>query len=123
MANPSPQSQRHHYMIARPAPMRKRIFRLLSVTVIVALPCVASAADASHGDELAKRWCAACHVVASDQKSGSTQAPSFSAIAITPRFDETRLAYFLLAPHPKMPDMGLSRNDAADLAAYIAAQK
>jgi hypothetical protein len=29
----------------------------------------------------------------------------------------------LLDPHPKMPDMGLSRSDAADLAAYIAALK
>jgi hypothetical protein len=36
-----------------------------------------------------------------------------------PGFDQNRLAYFLLDPHPKMPDMGLSRTDAADLAAYI----
>jgi hypothetical protein len=26
----------------------------------------------------------------------------------------------LLDPHPKMPDMGLTRSEAADLAAYIA---
>jgi hypothetical protein len=30
---------------------------------------------------------------------------------------------FLLDPHPKMPDMGLSRSDAADLASYIATLK
>jgi hypothetical protein len=33
------------------------------------------------------------------------------------------LAYFLLSPHPRMPDMNLSRSEAADLAAYIARQK
>jgi hypothetical protein len=29
------------------------------------------------------------------------------------------LAFFLLDPHPKMPDMALSRREADDLAAYI----
>jgi hypothetical protein len=62
-------------------------------------------------------------VVASDQKRGNTQAPPFSAIAKKPGFDETKIAFFLLAPHPKMPDMNLSRGEAADLAAFIATQK
>ena len=110
-------------MTARPAPIRAKLFGLLSAVAVTALPGAADAADAKHGGEIAQRWCASCHVVAPDQKSGSTQAPPFSAIAKRPRFDANRLAFFLLAPHPKMPDMGLSRNDAADLAAYIAAQK
>ena len=33
-----------------------------------------------------------------------------------------KLALFLLEPHPKMPNMNLSRNEANDLAAYIALQ-
>ena len=33
-----------------------------------------------------------------------------------------KLALFLLAPHPRMPDMSLSRSEAADLAAYIERQ-
>ncbi len=82
----------------------------------------AAAADAANGERLAKRWCAACHVVASDQQRGTTQAPPFSAIAKTPRFDAATLALFLLLPHPKMPDMSLSRAEAADLAAYIVRQ-
>jgi hypothetical protein len=32
-------------------------------------------------------------------------------------------AFFLLEPHPKMPNMQLSRSEAADLAAYIATLK
>lgn len=96
---------------------------LSAVVVFAALPQGASAADARKGETLAKRWCATCHVVASDQQRGSTQATTFSAIARKPGFDETKLAYFLLAPHPIMPDMSLSRSEAADLAAYIKAQK
>ena len=109
-------------MIARPAPMRAKICGLLSAAAAMALPFVAHAADAHHGEAIAKRWCAACHIVAADQARGSTQAPPFSAVAKTPHFDAARLAFFLLDPHPKMPDMGLSRNDASDLAAYIAMQ-
>jgi len=47
----------------------------------------------------------------------------FATIAKTPGFDAARIALFLLDPHPKMPDMGLSRTDAGDLAAYIATFK
>ena len=81
------------------------------------------AADSTNGATLAKRWCAACHVVAADQQSGSTQAPPFSAIADKAGFDIEKLAHFLLEPHPKMPNMNLSRNEVADLAAYIASQR
>ncbi len=35
----------------------------------------AEATDADHGSDLAKRWCAACHVVDADQKRASTDAP------------------------------------------------
>jgi len=78
------------------------------------------AADVQHGATIARRWCSSCHVVASNQRQITGEAPPFATIAHMPAFDEHRLAFFLLDPHPKMPDMGLSRTDAADLAAYIA---
>jgi len=81
----------------------------------------AVAADAGHGKDLAQRWCAACHaVVAAPQPPMTDVPPSFVSIARRPDFDVSRLAYFLLDPHPKMPNMGLSRSEATDLAAYIA---
>jgi mono/diheme cytochrome c family protein len=80
-------------------------------------------ADAFKGEALAKRWCATCHIVSADQRQGTTQAPPFSAVASKPDFSERALAYFLLTPHPRMPDMNLTRNEAADLAAYIKTQK
>lgn len=79
----------------------------------------AVAADANHGAELAKRWCASCHVVESGQKQASADVPSFAAIANKSDFIAEKLAFFLLDPHPKMPNFPLSRNEAGDIAAYI----
>ena len=101
----------------------KRIFpSLLLLIAVTALAQTAVAADTANGEKLAKRWCAACHVVSTDQKSGNTQVAPFSAIAKVPDFDAAKLALFLLNPHPKMPDMNLTRSEAADLTAYIVSQ-
>ena len=102
--------------------MNRVISALLFLVAIMALPHAAAAADAANGEKLAKRWCAACHVVAPDQAHGNTQASPFSAIAKEPGIDAAKLALYLLLPHPKMPDMNLSRSEAADLAVYIARQ-
>jgi mono/diheme cytochrome c family protein len=103
--------------------MTRIITALYVLIVAAALTESVFAADVRNGETLAKRWCAACHVVASDQKRANGQAPPFSAIGKTPDLDPAKLALFLLLPHPKMPDMNLSRAEASDLAAYIATQK
>lgn len=83
-------------------------------------PEARAAGDAENGKNLAQRWCAACHVVSSEQRQASVAAPTFASIARRPGFDADKLAFFLLDPHPKMPNMSLSRREASDLAAYIA---
>jgi mono/diheme cytochrome c family protein len=80
-------------------------------------------ADVENGLRIARRWCASCHVVASDQRSTTDQAPSFATIARFPNFDASKIVFFLLDPHLKMPDMSLTRYEAADLGAYIATLK
>jgi mono/diheme cytochrome c family protein len=92
----------------------------LLVTVCFAVPGHGPTRDADHGRTLVDRWCVSCHLVGTDQKQGTTDAPPFTAIARKPGFDDGKLAFFLLAPHPKMPDMQLSRDEASDIAAYIA---
>ncbi|HXW71358.1 MAG TPA: c-type cytochrome [Methylocella sp.] len=81
----------------------------------------AFAADAEKGKTIARRWCAACHVVSPDQKEGNTDAPSFASIAR--RKPKSRLMAFLTDPHPKMPDMSLTREEIADIAEYISSLK
>jgi mono/diheme cytochrome c family protein len=75
--------------------------------------------DARTGERLARQWCASCHVVAAGQAQASTAVPTFAEIARRPAFDGAQLALFLLNPHPVMPNMALTRTEAADLAAYI----
>lgn len=104
------------------APMIRTFTIILSLFAAAGLSQGAAAADAAQGGVLAKRWCAACHVVSADQQSAGGQAPPFSAIARPADLDVGKLALFLLLPHPKMPDMNLSRAEAADIAAYIQSQ-
>jgi mono/diheme cytochrome c family protein len=87
----------------------------------VTFPAIAG--DAGNGKKLAERWCQSCHAIAANQPMAVTEAPPFATIARKPGFDEAKVATFLLDPHPKMPDIGLSRDSAADLAAFIASQK
>jgi mono/diheme cytochrome c family protein len=79
--------------------------------------------DANKGSLLAERWCASCHVVSRTQGKGSDGTPSFASIAQRPNFSVEKLAFFLLDPHPIMPRMALSRDEARDIAAYIAKQR
>jgi mono/diheme cytochrome c family protein len=83
-------------------------------------PQARAAGDAENGKVLAQRWCAACHVVSSEQREANVAAPTFASIARQPGFDANKLVFFLLDPHPKMPNMSLTRREASDLAAYIA---
>ena len=87
------------------------------VTLSTAL---AAPADPTNGERLAKQWCAACHIVSADQTRGADNVPAFAAIARMPGFTAQNIGQFLLDPHPKMPDMQLSRDEAKDLGAYIA---
>ena len=84
----------------------------------------AFAADPGNGERLAHRWCEACHVVSqAPAGAGTDQAPPFATVAKRPSFDAAQVASYLLSPHPKMPDMNLTRAEAADLAAYIGTLK
>jgi mono/diheme cytochrome c family protein len=91
--------------------MHRHLRRICLLVAVASSVCAspALAADADHGADLARRWCASCHVVA----NGQTQASR-------PDFSSERLAFFLLDPHPKMPNFPLSRIEAGDIAAYIA---
>ena len=110
---------------ATPAPLPLALRRAAAAAAALAALAVAGdahAADAGHGETLAKRWCAACHIVAPDQSHGQDNVPPFATIAKIPDFNANAIARFLMNPHPKMPDMQLSRDEADDLAAYIVQQ-
>ena len=100
----------------------------LSVAYCVTMVMLAStndvlAANPDNGSTLARRWCTGCHVVSGDQIKGTDVAPSFASISERPDFNAEKLAAFLLEPHPKMPNMALSPEEATDISAFIAEQR
>ena len=103
--------------------MRFYPLSLAATALLLASTMSGYAADPQHGLALAKRWCASCHVVSADQQRANADAPPFATIARSPSFSARQLAYFLLDPHPKMPELPLSRAAADDVAAYIATLK
>jgi mono/diheme cytochrome c family protein len=109
---------RNAFRIGSRASMAALVLALSALTSSAAL-----AYDAARGGKLAKQWCASCHIVSSDQSSGSDSAPPFSSIANRADFAEKRTARFLTHSHPRMPGVHLSRDEARDLSAYIATLK
>jgi mono/diheme cytochrome c family protein len=107
-----------------PSYRKSRVARAAMFAVAFAFSAGPSASaapgDPAQGDKLAKRWCAACHVVAADQARGADNVPAFVTIAKMKGLNAESIAQFLMDPHPKMPDMQLSRDEARDLGAYIA---
>jgi mono/diheme cytochrome c family protein len=90
----------------------------LAGALVLANVGAANAGDAAHGAVIAKRWCASCHVVASDQTNAMADAPSFFDVAAR-HVDKKRLSAFLANPHPPMPNMHLSRKEIDDIVSYI----
>ena len=91
----------------------------LAATALAAAPV--HRPDAVAGRALAERWCAGCHVVGAAPQSAASDAPTFAALAERDGdISAPWLAFRLLNPHPQMPQVALTRNEAADLAAYFA---
>ncbi|MFG1343601.1 cytochrome c [Xanthobacter autotrophicus DSM 431] len=101
--------------------MRRPIFALGLLSLLALPQAPASAADAAAGHALAESWCSSCHLVAPDSTHTTSDAPPFPTLAAGRRkITASWLAFRLLAPHPAMPQVSLTRAQAADLAAYFA---
>ena len=75
----------------------------LACLALTALPLCALAddaakGDAAHGEIIAKRWCAACHLVASGQAEANSDAPPFVSIAAKNRPRNSRISSPILIP-------------------------
>ena len=75
-------------------------------------------ADAEAGRHLAQLECAACHIVAPNQRDEIADAPPFEVIGRKFGFNFDMLVVSLMGPHAKM-NFSLRRPEAADIAAYI----
>lgn len=80
-----------------------------------------TAGDPRTGRNFAFDNCRPCHVVAPDQSSAVrfADAPDFHAIANAPVTTPMGLIVWLTNPHPTMPTLILSPQEAKDVIAYI----
>ena len=92
---------------------------LVAVCTVQSPMRASAAGNPKTGLQIAQRWCASCHLVAPEQRAGSADVPTFQAIARREDLTEALLTAFLSSSHPRMPDMALSRQEIADLVAYI----
>ena len=99
--------------------MRAHLAAAVVLPALILSVVPASTADLARGGQLARQWCANCHVIGPAAGTTTQQGPpSLPAVAArgTP-VDQLRA--FLTHPHGEMPDLALSRTEIDDLIAYI----
>ena len=104
--------------------MRSLLRGAVSIAAVVSLTLGAAAddkkewvADASRGQRLSESLCASCHLVGSGKTSGAIAGmPSFRTFSELPN---KRILSALIMPHTPMPNIQLTRNEIADIIAYI----
>jgi mono/diheme cytochrome c family protein len=82
------------------------LLRTLSVLLMLAAASAHSAyADVARGGQLARQWCANCHVIGDNPSGGVPQGPpTFPAIAPS-GMTADQLRAFLSHPHRAMPTL------------------
>ena len=100
---------------------------LIALSSVVGLSQVALAqapGDPQAGLQLARQWCAECHVISRDQtRAPNAGVPTWPNIADDPGTTEFRLRAFFQTPHQNMPNIALSRQQTDDLITYILSLK
>jgi mono/diheme cytochrome c family protein len=102
--------------------MRKRVFAMLSValllTTAVALPAALPPGNAEAGKQLVLNSCTACHAPMAPAQA-TDGAPPLSFLAHDNKADPRWVRAWLMDSHPPMPGIMLSRQQVADVMAYL----
>ena len=92
-----------------------------AILILTAVSAHAQDGDAAAGHAFAREACRACHMVEAKQQKPRriVIGPAFRDIANTRGMTVTALRVFLTTSHPKMPNLILTREEIADVSAYI----
>jgi len=92
----------------------------LAVVAAVSVSSAALAQSPERGAELAKRWCANCHVVERAPATAPADGlATFPALANAPGQSAEHLRAAMNPQHSRMPDFALGKQQQDDLVAYI----
>ena len=97
--------------------------RGLCTVLVVCVPAFitphTARADVTKGAQIARQWCANCHVIGGNSAAAVPQGPpTFPTIARSGMASD-QLRAFLSHPHGAMPDLTLTRAEIDDLIGYI----
>lgn len=98
----------------------------LCVMAQLSTPVAVAAEIGNPGEGLtyARQACASCHAVAAGKHdSPNAKATSFQRVAESPGFTRTALTVFFRTPHPNMPNLVITGDDADNVIAYILSLK
>ena len=101
----------------------RTFFRTAPVLALLLIPPAAPAlaqGEPETGRVLAQQWCGGCHLVGKQAGVASDVAPTFSSIAAYPERDAAWLyRRVTVDPHPVMPNLDLTQQEARDIDAYL----
>ena len=99
--------------------LNRALYTCWVLLVLALVAAHAARADVQKGVQLARQWCANCHVIESNPASAVAQGPpSFPTISRS-GMTADQLRAFLSHPHGAMPDLALTRSEIDDLIGYI----
>ena len=78
----------------------------------------AAAGNADAGRQFVMRSCSNCHATEA-ATTATDNAPPFSLVAKTNKDNPAWIRGWLMAPHPPMPNISLSRQQIDDIVAYL----
>ena len=98
---------------------QKRRYALVGLSVITCLTAASAHADASKGVQIARQWCANCHVIGGNPTGPVPQGPPSFQMVASSGMSTDHLRAFLSHPHGAMPNLALTRAEIDDLISYI----
>jgi len=100
--------------------MSSRLVGVIASFATAVLVCAHPAhADAGKGGQLARQWCASCHVIGENSSGAVPQGPPSFQMVARSGMTTDQLRAFLSHPHGAMPDLALTRSEIDDLIGYI----
>jgi len=100
-----------------------RVSVVIAATLVSAAPAQAQSLEklsVMEGERLARALCVNCHQVAPDGSGTAlSDVPGFAAVANRPDMTREAIESYVLSPHPAMPQIQFTRDELADISAYI----
>jgi mono/diheme cytochrome c family protein len=100
-----------------------RVSAFIAAVLFSAAPAYAQSLEklsVMEGERLARALCVNCHQVAPDGTGTAlSDVPGFAAVANRPDMTHEAIESYVLSPHPAMPQIQFTRDELADISAYI----